>query len=807
MRHFRSSVVAIAATLALALSGATVASADQQLPTTAPAQVVPATNDTVHVSSNGEFASTPKLSVVGTLGVRVGDGTPAQADPATGEIAPGGEPETSYTISTADGTVVDISGAFPQTVTTGSEIDATVAVPEDVSAALPTAVASQVRAATDAPVGASSAAGASVLETSVETGATLQIVEADVTPRAAAAGVTQPLYVAVVAPNGSVPNFYTDAQVASLSSALGSYWVGQTYGEIASIPLQATRQYTSAFGGCDTDALWNEALSSFGFEGDWQSADYNGAHVVVLTPDSDCGFIGVGSIGTPGSGGVIQSVVNIGLDKTTVAHEFGHNLGLGHSNTTYCSDPAFVDSDSSCYYEEYHDYYDVMAGGLCTGSRCWDELGALNVIGRARLGVSQIDSLEIDPAEPSRSWTATIAAASASGGRQGLEVVDPITGGYYYVEYRSGTGIDAGGFYASGESDYFRPGVRVASYQERDSDGYFVDFSNQASIIQDDTDPSFRPYAMRVTDTFSTQSAGLSIAVNSTSGTEATVTVTERRSAQLVPKARSAAITGATAIGSTLSIVNDNWNVPSVNRSYEWLRNGSPIGATGAQYVTVAADEGTAITAQVTASRAEYLTGSTTTNSVLVDSRPHAFSDVLPTHPFFTDIEWMASTGLSTGYDDGRGGKEYRPSANVTRQAMAAFLFRLSGDSAYTAPAEPSFSDVPTTHPYYREIEWMKAEGITTGNPDGTYNPNGVVSRQAMAAFLARMSGETIVVPATPSFSDVPTTNPFYAEIEWMRSSGISTGYDDGTYRPIADVSRQAMAAFLHRYDAKYGDS
>jgi hypothetical protein len=53
-----------------------------------------------------------------------------------------------------------------------------------------------------------------------------------------------------------------------------------------------------------------------------------------------------------------------------------------------------------------------------------------------------------------------------------------------------------------------------------------------------------------------------------------------------------------------------------------------------------------------------------------------------------------------------------------------------------------------------------------------------------------------------PSFSDVPESHPFYDEIQWMALSGVSEGYPDGTYRPTGNVSRQEMAAFMQRlYD------
>ena len=45
-------------------------------------------------------------------------------------------------------------------------------------------------------------------------------------------------------------------------------------------------------------------------------------------------------------------------------------------------------------------------------------------------------------------------------------------------------------------------------------------------------------------------------------------------------------------------------------------------------------------------------------------------------HTFFREIEWMADVGVTTGYATVP--KTYRPSADVTRQAMSAFMFRLA---------------------------------------------------------------------------------------------------------------------------------
>jgi hypothetical protein len=57
------------------------------------------------------------------------------------------------------------------------------------------------------------------------------------------------------------------------------------------------------------------------------------------------------------------------------------------------------------------------------------------------------------------------------------------------------------------------------------------------------------------------------------------------------------------------------------------------------------------------------------------------------------------------------------------------------------APVVASFTDVPTTHPFFREIEALAASGVSTGYADGTFRPSDPVTRQAMAAFLARALG------------------------------------------------------------------
>ena len=179
--------------------------------------------------------------------------------------------------------------------------------------------------------------------------------------------------------------------------------------------------------------------------------------------------------------------------------------------------------------------------------------------------------------------------------------------------------------------------------------------------------------------------------------------------------------------------------------------------------------------------------------------RTPPFTDVAPTHTFFTEIGWMAWNGISTG---SLPGPRYKPSDAVSRQAMSAFLYRLAGSPAFTPPPTPTFSDVAASNPFHAEIEWMNAEGITTGFAGGVFKPVAAVSRQSMSAFMHRMAGSPAGPFPAPGFSDVSGSHPFALQIAWMADTGVSTGYDDSTFRPSAPVSRQAMSAFMFRFSA-----
>lgn len=158
----------------------------------------------------------------------------------------------------------------------------------------------------------------------------------------------------------------------------------------------------------------------------------------------------------------------------------------------------------------------------------------------------------------------------------------------------------------------------------------------------------------------------------------------------------------------------------------------------------------------------------------------------------------------TTGIAQGFADGAFRPLEPVRRDAMAAFLYRLAGSPAVPFDA-PVFADVPADSEFFDEIRWLASTGITTGFPDGGFHPLEPVNRDAMAAFLHRFNGSPQLPGVSQIFSDVPITSQFAKEIKWLAQTQITTGYPNGTFRPTSSVNRDAMTAFLARYARNFG--
>lgn len=117
----------------------------------------------------------------------------------------------------------------------------------------------------------------------------------------------------------------------------------------------------------------------------------------------------------------------------------------------------------------------------------------------------------------------------------------------------------------------------------------------------------------------------------------------------------------------------------------------------------------------------------------------------------------------------------------------------------------PKFRDVPATRRYSVEISLLSQIGVIGGFADGTFRPDQKVTRGQTAAFLYRLAGSpAYTAPKAPQFKDAKPGTPFHKEISWMTKNGFTTGYSDKTYRPNTTITRGEMLVMLHRFEKIY---
>ena len=114
---------------------------------------------------------------------------------------------------------------------------------------------------------------------------------------------------------------------------------------------------------------------------------------------------------------------------------------------------------------------------------------------------------------------------------------------------------------------------------------------------------------------------------------------------------------------------------------------------------------------------------------------------------------------------------------------------------AVVFPPSTPFTDIAGS-PFKSDIEWVYTAGITSGCTATTYCPEGYVTREQMASFLARALKLTGTAP--DAFTD-DETSPHEPNINLVAKAGIATGCAATKYCPAALVSREQMASFLAR--------
>ncbi|WP_455557715.1 S-layer homology domain-containing protein [Agathobaculum hominis] len=145
------------------------------------------------------------------------------------------------------------------------------------------------------------------------------------------------------------------------------------------------------------------------------------------------------------------------------------------------------------------------------------------------------------------------------------------------------------------------------------------------------------------------------------------------------------------------------------------------------------------------------------------------------------------------GYADGTFG----PERNMTRAEVTTMFARLLTEQIEADKTySNTFSDVPKGYWAANYIGYMQQFGIVTGYEDGSFRPNAPVTRAEFAAIASRFEKLT---QGSASFTDVPDTHWAVRYINFAATRGWVTGYEDGTFKPEHSITRAEVAAVTCR--------
>lgn len=129
---------------------------------------------------------------------------------------------------------------------------------------------------------------------------------------------------------------------------------------------------------------------------------------------------------------------------------------------------------------------------------------------------------------------------------------------------------------------------------------------------------------------------------------------------------------------------------------------------------------------------------------------------------------------------------------------------QLSVQFAVTRPAGPSaFSDVAAGSTFAADIAYVSQKGLMSGVGNGNFNPQAPITRGQLVTILYRLEGQPAV--SGLGFSDVAAGSYCEKAVKWAAVTGITTGGNDGLFRPGDPITREQMATFLYRYNQHKG--
>lgn len=174
------------------------------------------------------------------------------------------------------------------------------------------------------------------------------------------------------------------------------------------------------------------------------------------------------------------------------------------------------------------------------------------------------------------------------------------------------------------------------------------------------------------------------------------------------------------------------------------------------------------------------------------------FRDVRPGDACYEAVRYVYEAGLMNGTT----ADTFTPDASITRGQIVAILYRLEGSPA---AGTSRFQDVAPGAYYASAVTWASENGIVNGYQDNTFRPNQPITREQMAAFLYRYAvqkGRDVSQLADLSvFSDAGQIASYaVTPLRWASAAGLINGVSADTLAPGRNASRAQAAMILSRF-------
>lgn len=175
-------------------------------------------------------------------------------------------------------------------------------------------------------------------------------------------------------------------------------------------------------------------------------------------------------------------------------------------------------------------------------------------------------------------------------------------------------------------------------------------------------------------------------------------------------------------------------------------------------------------------------------------TRLKSFADVPADYWAAVPISVLAMKNIISGYP----GDLFKPEKNITRAELCSLLIR-SEPQTSILKTRVKFKDLSSKHWAMDYIAVAVGEGIVKGYPDGTFRPNGLVSRAEGVAVIARFARLPEPTVLETPFADVPGRHWAYKEITAAKQAGLLNYLENKTFEPDRKLTRAEVAEILYR--------